>query len=337
MTRAVPHRRPAIRLGISRCLLGDPVRYDGGHKQHRFLTEVLGRHVRWVPVCPEVEAGLGTPRPAMHLVGSAAAPRIVTIAGGEDRTTALEQMARRRLPELEELDLSGFVFKSRSPSCGAGGVPLYAGGRVRSRRGAGLFAAQVRRRWPLLPVEEEDQFDDPACCDHFLERIVGYVRWRGLTRARVTRKTLAAFHERHRYVLLAHSKAHHDKLNRLVRGIAKDRTGRPPRSGLIQSYGRLFMEALAVRPTIGTHIRVLRNISSHFSGRLSVDESRQLKRAIAEYRRGRKPLDAPLALVKRYARRYRLRDPALRMYLHSDARRLALAQQARSNKVEPRG
>lgn len=310
MTRALPRRRPAIRLGISRCLLGDRVRYDGGHKQHRFLAEVLGRHVRWVPVCPEVEAGLGTPRPAMHLVGSAAAPRIVTIAGGEDRTAALEQMARRRLPELDELDLSGFVFKSRSPSCGVAGVPLHAAGRLRSRGGAGLFARQVRKRWPLLPVEEEDRLDDPACRDHFLERVFAYLRWRALVGTAISRRKLLDFHARQRSLLLSHGLQHLAALERILQRAS----GR--RAALAQAYGRRFMAALSRPATAAGHRRALRGLAAQLAPRLDATGRRDLRRLLADHRRGRSSRAALLRALKQCARRAGLHALAEEIYLN---------------------
>lgn len=277
MTRPLRHPpRPAIRLGISRCLLGDPVRYDGGHKRDDDLVEVLGKQVEWVPLCPEVEAGLGVPRPPMRLAGPVGAPRLLTIATGVDHTGTLDRFSRRRARELGDLDLSGFVLKSRSPSCGLRQVPVYGPrGRV-TRKGVGLFARAVTKRFPLVPVEDEARLADPAVREHFLERVLGYARWRRLTRARVTRKALAAFHERHRDVLLAHSKPHHDKLSLLVRRIAQDRTdGSPQAAQIVQAYGRLFMEALAVPATTGTQGRVRRDISSHFNRRSGPNGSRR--------------------------------------------------------------
>lgn len=322
MTRPLRHpRRPALRLGISRCLLGDRVRYDGGHKRDRYLLEVLGKAVKWVPVCPEVEAGLGVPRPPMRLAGRAGAPRLLTIATGVDQTGTLDRFSRQRVRELGELDLSGFILKSRSPSCGVRQVPVYGPrGRV-TGKGVGLFARAFTKRFPLVPVEDEARLADPAVRDAFLERVFGYARWRRLARARVTPTSLAAFHERHRYVLLAHGKSRYNQLGRLLRRIAQDRRGRPPRSSqLVQAYGRLFMEALAVRPTARTQASVLRDIASRFGGGVSLAETRQLNRAIAAYRRGRAPLGAPLALVARYARRHRWTDPALHLYLDPDAK-----------------
>ena len=155
---------PLARIGISQCLLGDNVRYDGGHKRDSFLIETLGPHVEWVPVCPEVEIGMGTPREAMRLAGDPRAPRLVTITSGTDHTEAMARFSQRRVRELEALNLSGYVFKADSPSCGIGGVPL----------GVGLFAQAFMAHFPLIPVEDEDHLHDPQAVRSFLERALGY-------------------------------------------------------------------------------------------------------------------------------------------------------------------
>ncbi|MEW6542183.1 MAG: DUF523 domain-containing protein [Nitrospirota bacterium] len=165
---------PVLRIGVSRCLLGDAVRYDGGHKLDRFLIETLGRRVEWVPVCPEVEVGLGTPREPLQLVGDSRAPRLVTIDTAVDHTEAMSRFAHRRLGELEALGLSGFVFKSGSPSCGLAGVPLFDDQGTETRDGIGLFARAFMERFPLIPVEEEQRLHDPRALQTFLERAARY-------------------------------------------------------------------------------------------------------------------------------------------------------------------
>jgi uncharacterized protein YbbK (DUF523 family) len=153
-----------LRIGISQCLLGDNVRHDGGHKRDAFLIETLGRHVEWAPVCPEVELGLGTPREPMRLAGDPRAPRLVTITSGIDHTEAMARFSQRRVCELEALDLSGYVFKARSPSCGIGGASLETG----------LFAQAFMAHFPLIPVEDEDRLHDPQAVQSFLERALVY-------------------------------------------------------------------------------------------------------------------------------------------------------------------
>ena len=167
-----------LRIGISRCLLGEPVRFDGGHKRDGFLLEALGPHVEWIPVCPEVEVGLWTPREPMRLVGDLHGPRLMTINTGIDHTDAMNRFARQRVRELETLNLSGFVFKSDSPSCGIGGVPLFGTQGLETQDGVGLFAWAFREHFPLMPVEEEDRLHDPQAVKNFLERVRAYCQSR---------------------------------------------------------------------------------------------------------------------------------------------------------------
>ncbi|TAJ23908.1 MAG: DUF523 domain-containing protein [Nitrospirae bacterium] len=163
-----------LRIGISRCLLGDPVRFDGGHKRDRLLIDALGQTVEWVPVCPEVEAGLGTPREPMQLVDNRRAPRLVTVETGVDHTEALRRFARQRVVELTALHLCGFVFKSASPSCGLRGVPLFDAQGTDRRDGIGLFAQVFMEHFPLIPVEEEHRLHDPHILKMFLERAADF-------------------------------------------------------------------------------------------------------------------------------------------------------------------
>jgi uncharacterized protein YbbK (DUF523 family) len=223
-----------VRIGISRCLLGDGVRYDGGHKRDAFLTDVLGRFVEWVPVCPEVEAGLGTPREAMRLVGHDEGPRLITIKHGTDHTQMMTRFSERRVRELDALDLSGYVFKKGSPSCGIERVRLYNEHGMPTRNGVGLFAQAVMERFPLIPVEEEGRLNDPVLRENFIERMFCYRRWRDLTAGRVTRGAIVSFHTAHKYLLLAHSQAHYQALGRLVADAKRHvlRSGAPLRGAV---------------------------------------------------------------------------------------------------------
>jgi uncharacterized protein YbbK (DUF523 family) len=165
---------PRIRIGISQCLLGDHVRYDGGHKRDALLTDTLSQQVEWIPVCPEVEAGLGVPREPMQLEGTAASPRLVTSTTNVDHTTAMQQFSARRVRELERLNISGYVFKARSPSCGIGKVPLVNAQGIEAPEGVGLFAQALIAHFPLLPVEDEDRLHDPQILKDFLKRVSDY-------------------------------------------------------------------------------------------------------------------------------------------------------------------
>jgi uncharacterized protein YbbK (DUF523 family) len=162
-----------MRVGISACLLGQEVRYDGGHKRDSFLMDVLGPRVEWVSVCPEVEMGLGTPREPLKLVRDGATTRMITIQTGIDHTEAMHAWAARRLEALAREDLDGYVLKSASPSCGLQGVKVYAEG-MPTDRDRGLFAAALLARFPLMPVEEETSLRDRNLSEAFIERIVTY-------------------------------------------------------------------------------------------------------------------------------------------------------------------
>jgi len=170
-TRQTYKRPGKIRLGVSACLLGERVRYDGGHKNDRYLTGTLGRHVEWVPVCPEVECGLSVPREAMHLEGDPASPRLVTIRTHVDHTDRMLAWVRRRVEELAREDLCGYIFKANSPSCGRECVPVQDARGTVQESGVGLFARTFIDQFPLLPVEDEKRLHDPALRENFIERI----------------------------------------------------------------------------------------------------------------------------------------------------------------------
>jgi uncharacterized protein YbbK (DUF523 family) len=163
----------APRVGISACLLGQPVRWDGGDKRDPSLVEALSPVVEWVVVCPEVEAGFGVPRPPMRLEGAPDAPRMVVLATGEEKTAAMDAWSRARLAALAALGLDGFVVKARSPSCGVRDVPVFARGDGASAPGSGLFARALVARFPGLPVADEDELRDPAARERFLARVRG--------------------------------------------------------------------------------------------------------------------------------------------------------------------
>ncbi|TAL12041.1 MAG: DUF523 domain-containing protein [Nitrospirae bacterium] len=169
MTKTAP-----LRIGISRCLLGEQVRHDGGHKRDDVLLKALSRHVEWVPVCPEVEVGMGTPREAIRLAGDPHSPRLVTVTTGVDHTEAMTRFSRQRARELEVLELSGYVFKARSPSCGIGGVPLLNTEGTETKDGIGLFARAFMEHFPLMPIEDEDRLHDPQAIKNFLDRAHAY-------------------------------------------------------------------------------------------------------------------------------------------------------------------
>jgi uncharacterized protein YbgA (DUF1722 family)/uncharacterized protein YbbK (DUF523 family) len=309
----------ALRLGISRCLLGDEVRFDGGHKRDGFLTDVLGHYVEWVPVCPEVEAGLGAPREAMRLIGDPHHPRLVTIKSGTDHTRAVEKMTENRIKELEELDLSGYVFKKGSPSCGIERVRIYNEQGMPNRNGVGLFARAFIEQFPLIPVEEEGRLCDAPLRENFIERVFCYRRWQDLVQSGVTRQTLVQFHTIHKYLLLAHSPQQYQVLGRLVGQAERYR----PKE-IANRYGELFMKALAMKATVRKHVNVLHHILGYFKDRLGAQEKAELLVVIGDYHRGLTPLVVPLTLIKHYVRTFDVGYIRDQVYLNPHPKELML-------------
>lgn len=308
-----------FRLGISRCLLGDEVRFDGGHKRDNFLTDVLGPYVEWVPVCPEVEAGLGTPREAMRLVGDPQEPRLVTIKSGTDHTRALDTMATNRIAELKELDLSGFVFKRGSPSCGVERVRVYTEHGMPSHNGVGIFARAFVEQFPLIPVEEEGRLCDAPLRENFIERVFCYRRYQDLLQNGVTRQAVVRFHTIHKYLLLAHSTQHYQQLGRLVGQAERYR----PKELAIK-YGELFMKALALKATVRKHVNVLQHILGYFKDRLGTQEKAELLGVIGDYHHGLTPLIVPLTLIKHYVQLFDVGYIRDQVYLNPHPKELML-------------
>ena len=287
----------AIRIGVSACLLGREVRFDGGHKRHAFLTETFGRFVEWVPVCPEVECGLGTPREAMRLVRVEHRVRLMTAKTGADLTERMRRFSHARVLELAARNLSGFVLKKDSPSCGLERVKVYDRHGSPARSGRGLFAAALADAYPLLPIEEEGRLADPRLRDNFVERVFAYWRLRGLFGSRWTTGDLVSLHTAHKLLLLAHAPEAYKGLGRLVagpRGV--------PRQELERRYVDEFMRALARLATPRLHTNVLQHMAGYFKDRLDAASKRELGESIADYRHGHVPRVVPLTLIRHYVR-----------------------------------
>ena len=312
-----------LRLGISRCLLGDEVRFDGGHKQDHFLTDVLGRYVEWVSVCPEVEAGLGTPREAMRLMGNPDHPRLMTIKSKHDHTPAMETMIATRLDSFQRQDLSGFVFKRGSPSCGVERVRVYTAQGMPSHNGVGIFAKAFTAQFPLIPVEEEGRLCDPSLRENFIERVFCYRRFQDLVQNGVTQQALIRFHTIHKYLLLAHSQQHYETMGRLV-----GQTERSRSKDLTLKYGEHFMRALTMKATVRKHVNVLQHIVGYFKSRLTTQEKTELLGVIADYHGGLTPLIVPLTLVKHYVQIFDVGYIRDQVYLNPHPKELMLRNHA---------
>jgi len=309
-----------IRIGVSTCLLGEKVRFDGGHKRDRFLTDTFGPWVTWVPVCPEVEMGLGTPREPLRLVRYEDGDRFVTVKTGIDHTEGMRRYAAKRARELASQELSGYILKKDSPSCGMTRVKVYPpGGGPASRDGVGLFARALLERYPSLPVEEEGRLCDPRLRENFVERVFAYARLRRHFAGRWTVGSLVAFHTAHKLQLLSHSPEHHRRLGRLV-AAAKG----VPRQELRDRYETLFMETLSKIATARRHVNVLQHMVGYFKKELDSDSRRELLGLIEDYRQGLVPLVVPVTLVRHYVRRFRTAYLEGQTYLEPHPKELML-------------
>jgi uncharacterized protein YbgA (DUF1722 family)/uncharacterized protein YbbK (DUF523 family) len=300
-----------IKIGISSCLLGNNVRYDGGHKWDRYVTETLEEYFEWVPVCPEVEYGLPIPREAMHLVGEPATPRLVTVRTGIDHTSGMLKWSDKKLKDIENEELCGFIFKSRSPSSGISGVKVYTPSGMPSRRGRGIFGGAFMRHFPIIPVIDDGRLHDPQLRENFIERIFVYRRWKDFLQNNTSIKDLVAFHTEHKLLILSHSPKHLSALGKLVAD-AKRRD----RKELFTEYIRVLMEGIQLIATAKKNTNVLLHIAGYFKKNLSPDDKQELLEIIDQYHRKYVPLIVPIVIINHYIRKFN--EPYLQkqFYLH---------------------
>jgi uncharacterized protein YbgA (DUF1722 family)/uncharacterized protein YbbK (DUF523 family) len=310
-----------IRVGISSCLLGEEVRYDGGHQKDAYITGVLARYFTWVPVCPELEVGMGVPREPIRLVGDAGAPRLMGVTSGTDHTERMHEFARRRVEELRRRELSGYILKRASPSCGLERVKVHPGdgGGPPARTGTGLFARALTDALPLLPVEEEGRLNEAHLRDNFITRVFAYRRLAALRESGPGPAAVVEFHTAHKYLLLAHSPTAYARLGRLVAEVA-----RPTRAGWLDGYSEGFMRALATRATVKKHVNVLQHIMGFFKKQLSPAEKRELAGVIGDYAVGLVPLVVPITLINHYVARFDVAYIRDQIYLRPHPKELML-------------
>jgi uncharacterized protein YbgA (DUF1722 family)/uncharacterized protein YbbK (DUF523 family) len=288
-----------IKLGISSCLLGNNVRYDGGHKLDRFLRDTLGEYVTFVPVCPEVECGLPVPRESMRLVGDPADPRLVTTRTGIDHTEQMKNWAQQRLKALAQEDLCGFIFKKDSPSSGMERVKVYNEKGMAEKTGRGLFAKAFMERFPRVPTEEEGRLYDPRLRENFIERIFALQRWRDTLAQGKTLGRLVAFHTREKLLLLSHSPEHYRTMGKLVAAGKQQALDR-----LYDAYEGAFVAALTLKATPAKHVNVLQHILGYFKKNLGADEKQEMLALVNDFRAGHLPLIVPITLINHYVRKY---------------------------------
>ena len=289
-----------IRIGVSACLMGEKVRYDGQHKHDSYITGTLANWFDFVPVCPEFELGLGVPRETMRLEGDPEHPRLITHKTRRDLTDSMLGWCGQRVQELETENLCGFIFKSKSPSSGMERVKVYPlGGGMPQNKGRGLFANAFMKHFPLLPVEEEGRLNDNGIRENFIERVFTLKRWREMLSANSTRGGLVDFHERHKYLLMSHSIPHYRSLGHIVAGLKGRRI-----TAVQKEYCIQMMDALRLRATVNKHINVLQHMAGYFKKQLEPDEKAELQETIAAYKAGHVPLIVPTTIINHYVRKY---------------------------------
>jgi len=301
----------SIKLGISSCLLGERVRWNGGHKLDRFLTDTLGRFVRYCPVCPEVECGFGCPREPLRLIGDPHAPRLVTSRTGQDYTERMLRWAHRRVKELQREELCGFIFKSKSPSSGMERVRVYDAQGVATPTGVGVFARVFMDHFPLIPVADDGRLHDPVLRENFIEQVFVMKRWHEALGRKHSRGNLVQFHTSHKLLILSHSPQHHRIMGKLV-AQAKAK----PISTLYDEYQQFLMEALRLKATPAKHCNVLQHIMGYLKKRLTSDSKQELLEIIGDYRQGSIPLIVPITLINHSVRLYDEPYLTQQYYLH---------------------
>ena len=304
-----------IPIGISACILGQEVRFDGGHKLDHFIRDTLGAYVRFVPVCPEVDIGLGVPRETLRLVGDDSnkrdQPRLVAPKSGSDHSRRMNAYAHAKMTELGAEALCGYIVQKASPSCGMERVPIYTdGGGAASRKGRGFFTAVLMDRFPNLPVEENGRLNDPALRENFIERIFAYRRVRALFGGRWKVGDLVAFHGREKLLVLAHDRPAYQELSRLVAG-----ANQQPRAQVATNYERLFLTGLKKLATRGKQTNILQHIAGHFKKLLDSADHQELREVIESYQSGLVPLVVPVTLLRHHVRRHDMEYLAQQTYL----------------------
>ncbi|MAY37535.1 MULTISPECIES: DUF523 and DUF1722 domain-containing protein [Spongiibacter] len=289
-----------IRIGISACLLGEPVRYDGGHKRLPFATDELSRHFDFIQVCPEQAIGLGVPRPTIRLVGDPDNPRLQGSKEGPalDVTEKMQVFASDTAAKLQHI--SGYIFCAKSPSCGMERVPVVSdSGQGLGKIGVGVFARKLMEALPLLPVEENGRLNDVALRENFVLRVTAYARWQSLQQHGLTVAQLQEFHRRHKFLLLAHNQALYRELGPLVAETDKQNLDENS-----QRYIALFMRALGKPASLRNHRNTLMHIQGFFRDHLESDDRQQLSKVIEDYSNGLLPLLVPLEMFAMFLKKY---------------------------------
>jgi len=292
--------RPVIRVGISACLMGQPVRFNGSHKRSRFCTDVLSQYVEFVPICPEVAIGLGTPRQPIRLVSESANSEDIRAVGTDnpdlDVTAPLHAYAHEQASQLD--DLCGYILMQKSPSCGLFGTKRYLANGHPEGTTAGIYAREFQRLQPLLPMEEAGRLNDDALRENFLVRVFTLHDWRTLLSERAENLTagdLIRFHSRYKYLVMAHSLVHYKAIGHLLADI-----GHHSPHDIAQTYIQELMAALAKPASRKMHTNTLMHMQGYLKRGMSAGDKQELTAIIHQYRQGIVPLVVPLTLLKHH-------------------------------------
>ncbi len=284
-----------IRIGVSSCLLGEPVRYDGQHKHNHFITDTLGPYLEYVAVCPEVECGMGVPRETLRLVGDPAKPRLMTTRTGVDHTDSMQAWAAGRVVELEREGLHGYIFKSRSPSSGMEKVKVYNGRGGLAGRAPGMFGKVFMDHFPTLPCEDDGRLNDPGLRENFIERVFTLWRFREAVRASATLGTLMAFHARNKFLIQSHNEKLMREMGRELAGV-KARAARAH----IPRYEAALMRALKTVATVRKHTNILQHMFGYLRDHVDDGDRKELAGIIEDYHRELVPLIVPVTMLRHY-------------------------------------
>lgn len=308
-----------IRIGISTCLLGQKVRFDAGHKRDRYITDILGQFFQFVPVCPELEVGMGVPRESVRLEGSPENLRMVGNKTGADWTERMNVYSGKRVAARDLQNLSGYILKKDSPSCGMERVKVYGESGMPHKSGRGLFAMHLLRRFPLLPVEEEGRLNDAAIRENFIERVFAYHNLGRLFAGRFSRGRVVRFHTVNKYLLLSHSPKHYRELGALVAAVKRHTP-----DDFREAYSRLFMDTLSIKTTARKNVNVLQHILGFMKNDLPADDKKYILDVIEDYRQGLVPLVVPMTLINNFIRKYDITYIADQTYLNPHPKQLML-------------
>ena len=295
----LPH---PIQIGISACLLGDQVRYDGGHKRLPFATDELSRHFDFVKVCPEQAIGMGVPRPTIRLVGDPENPRLQGSKEGPDLdvTEKMQVFASDTAAKLGHI--SGYIFCAKSPSCGMERVPVVSEtGQGLGKVGVGIYARKLMEALPLLPVEENGRLNDLPLRENFVLRVIAYSRWQAIQAEGLTVAALQEFHRRHKFLLLAHNQSIYRQLGPLVADTLSDNLEKSA-----DEYIRRFMDALKKPANPKNHRNALMHIQGFFKDHLEKEDRAQLSKVIEDYSNGLLPLLVPLEMLAMFLKKYQV-------------------------------